>query len=314
MVLPWEVPVMQAPVGPATTTELVRAVSAAGALGTLAASWTEPAALRVQLRTLGASVREGFCVNLVLAFDQQQRLEIVLDEGVRFVSFSWGVDAGLIRRAREAGAIVLVQAGALATAREAVHAGADIIIAQGVEAGGHVEGTTPLVELLATMQPILELPIVAAGGIGDSTSARAALAAGASGVACGTAFLAAREADVHPDYLDRVVRAEASDTVLTTAFDIGWPDAAHRVIRNDTYVDWDSAGRPQRGSRPGEDEVIATRAGARIVRYSDTQPTTSTIGNVESMALYAGVSVGSVRHRATAREIVRSIKRGLNAL
>jgi len=305
---------MQAPVGPATTTRLVEAVCGVGALGTLAASWTEHAVLRQQLRELRASVGPSFCVNLVLAFDQRERLDVVLDEGVRFVSFSWGIDSALIRRAHDAGAVVLVQVSDVAGARRAADAGADVIIAQGVEAGGHVQGTTPLFELLGALRPTLGLPIVAAGGIADSASARAAIAAGADGVACGTAFLAAREADVHPDYLELLFRSVASDTVLTTVFDIGWPNAPHRVIQNDSFLTWDSAGRPARGIRPGEDDVIAMRAGIPLVRYSDAQPTTDTAGEIRSMALYAGMSVGMVQRRASAEDITREIARGLPLL
>jgi Nitronate monooxygenase len=144
---------MQAPIGPAATTDLVKAVSAMGALGTLAASWTEAAVLRRQLRELRASVGTCFCVNLVLAFAQRERLDVALEEGAGFVSFSWGVDPESIKRAREGGAVVLVQVGGARAAREAADAGADVVIAQGVEAGGHVEGTTPLLELLRALRP-----------------------------------------------------------------------------------------------------------------------------------------------------------------
>ena len=308
--LPWDVPVMQAPIGPATTTRLVKAVSGVGALGTLAASWTEPDLLRAQLRELRSAAEPRFCVNLVLAFDQRERMGVVLGERVPFVSFSWGIDARLIREAHEADAVVLVQVGDVAAAHEAADAGADVIVAQGVEAGGHVQGTTRLLDLLARLRPTLDLPIVAAGGIGDGASARIAVEAGADGVACGTAYLAAHEADVHPDYRARLFRSAASDTVLTTAFDIGWPDAPHRVLRNDTFANWDSVGRPACGDRPGEKDTIATRSGVPIPRYSDAQPTADTTGEIGSMALYAGLSVGVVRRRASAEDITREIARG----
>ena len=298
---------MQAPIGPATTAELVTAVSDVGALGTLAASWTDPQALRQQLQLIRSSVGRRFCVNLVLDFDQEERLDVVLGEGAGFVSFSWGVDRDLIERAKRAGVVVLVQVGDVPAAREAADAGADILIAQGVEAGGHVQGTTRLTELLRELRPVLDLPIIAAGGIADGASALAAVNAGANGVACGTAFLASTEANVHPDYLERLLSATAADTVLTTAFDIGWPDAPHRVLRNQTLAMWESAGNPAAGSRPGEGDVIATRAGRPVVRYSDAQPTTDTEGEIGSMALYAGTSVDSLRGGVSAAEIVRGI-------
>jgi nitronate monooxygenase len=305
---------MQAPIEPATTRQLVKAVADVGALGTLAASWTEPVLLRTQLQELRAAGAPHFCVNLVLAFDQRERLDVVLAEGVPYVSFSWGIAPGLIRKAHDAGALVFVQIGDVTSARAAAEAGADVIVAQGVEAGGHVQGTTPLLELLGALRPTLDLPLVAAGGIADGASARAAVEAGADGVACGTAFLGALEADTHPDYVACLVRSVASDTVLTTAFDIGWPDAPHRVIRNDTFTKWDSAGGPARGHRPGEEETIATRSGSPIVRYSDAQPTADTSGEIESMALYAGTSVGALQERRSAAEITREIARGLAPL
>jgi len=299
---------MQAPVGPATTGELVTAVSRTGALGTLAASWIEPEVLRQLLRGIYGAVGDEFCVNLVLAFDQRDRLEVVLEEGARFVSFSWGIEGELIGRARDRGAVVLVQVGHVAEAVEAVHRGADIVIAQGVEAGGHVQGTTPLVELIREMRPQLEVPIVAAGGIADGASVRAALAAGADAVACGTAFLAASEADVHPAYLDRLLCAVATDTVLTTVFDVGWPNAPHRVIRNETFASWVAAGEPSdlRG-RPGSEDVIATRDDIPVERYSDAQATNRTTGDIEAMALYAGMSVSHVHRVTSAAEITNAI-------
>lgn len=171
-------------------------------------------------------------------------------------------------RARDRGAIVLVQVGDVADAVTAVHRGADIVIAQGMEAGGHVQGTTPLVQLLREMRAELELPIVAAGGIADGVSARAALAAGADAVACGTAFLAAREADVHPAYLDRLLRAGATDMVLTTIFDVGWPNApiASSGMRP-------SRVGSQRESRTASTGALGTKTSSRRVtasRWSDT--------------------------------------------
>ncbi len=297
---------MQAPIGPATTTALVSAVCSAGGLGTLAASWTEPVKLRDQVQRIRAQVEGPFCVNLVLAFDQRERLTIALAEGAPAVSFSWGIDAALIAEVHAAGATVLVQVADVAAARMADAAGADILIAQGVEAGGHVEGTTPLLELVRDMST-LGRPLVAAGGIGDPGAARRAVDAGADAVACGTAYLAAREANVHPLYLERLLAAAAADTVLTTAFEGGWPNAPHRVLRNDTLTAWEMADRPVAGARPGENEIVATRGGHPIARYADAQPTASTDGDVGEMAMYAGTSVTGVQRREGAADITRRL-------
>jgi len=301
---------MQAPIGPATSWELVAAVTAAGGLGTLAASWTELGELRDQIGRVRSAVSKPFCVNLVLAFDQRERLDLALACGVPVVSFSWGVDPLLIGLAREAGVTVLVQVGDLAHAKAAAAAGANGLIAQGVEAGGHVEGTAPLLALVGEIRSV-GLPVIAAGGIADGPAAQDAIKAGARAVACGTAFLAATEADVHPDYQARIVAAEALDTQLTDLFDVGWPNAPHRVIRNSTLVSWELAGTPSPGSRSGEGEVIAERYGSPIVRYSDAQPTRLTNGDVEAMAMYAGTSVSHVRQIAPASAITTRIALGI---
>lgn len=302
---------MQAPIGPASTPELVVSVSEVGALGTLAASWTDPADLRNQIRRIRSTLRQPYCVNLVLAFEQRERLKVVLEEEVPFVSFSWGIDRKLIQLAHDAGASVLVQVGDLADAIRAADANADILIAQGIEAGGHVQGQTPIVELVSQVRAAVALPLVAAGGIDDATTAAQVRAAGADAFAWGTAFLAAHEADVHPEYLEQLINAKATDTAVTTVFDGGWPDAAHRVIRNGTFDHWEKAGRPARGARPGERDAVATRDGVAIQRYSNAQPTSNTAGQIEAMAMYAGTSVGNVMRREPAAEIAKRLAAGL---
>ncbi len=184
----------------------------------------------------------------------------MLDEGARYVSFSWGIDGGLIGRARERGAVVLVQVGDVASAVEAAERGAEVVIAQGVEAGGHVQGTRPLVELLRELRSALELPIVAAGGIGNGSGARVALAAGADAVAYGTAFLAAHEADVHPIYVDRLVHAAESDTCSPPSSTSVGRMRRTAFSRNDT-------------SPPGNWPVVA-HAGTRRAKARSSPPAT----------------------------------------
>ena len=302
---------MQAPLGPAATTDLVAAVSASGALGTLAASWTAPADLREQVRRLRSISANPFCVNLVLAFEQRARLASVLEEGAPVVSFSWGVDAGLISTARDAGAYVLVQVAGADEARSAVDAGTDALTIQGIEAGGHVQASQPLLELLREIRPAVHVPLVAAGGIADTRARDDAREAGADAVACGSVFLAAEEADVHPVYLDHLIASTAAQTTITTAFDGGWPDAPHRVIRNDTVAAWEAAGAPQRGRRPGESDRVASRNGQPVRRYDYAQPTRNTIGDVSLMAMYAGTSVDAIRRLEPASRIVERLARGL---
>jgi nitronate monooxygenase len=296
---------MQAPVGPAATPELAAAVSAAGGIGSLGASWTEPAVLREQIRAVRRVTDRHFAVNLVLAFDQAERLELVCDEGVAIVSFSWGADAGMIGRAHATGATVLVQVGSVDEAQAAVAAGADVLVAQGVEAGGHVQGMTPTLDLVGRLSG--GAPVIAAGGIGDAGGARAAMAAGAAGVMMGTRFLVTPEADIHPEYANWLTGAAPSDTVLTTLFDGGWPHAAHRVLRNSTYDAWEQAGSPPPGQRPNEGEVVAEHDGTPIARYAADEPRRGTTGAVEAMCLYAGMSIGAISGVEPAAEVVARV-------
>lgn len=309
MEIPSRLPLMQAPIGPAASPGLVAAVSCRGALGTLAASWTPVPVLREQVAFIRSATDQPFCVNLVLAFEQRQRLQTALEEGANVVSFSWGVDDRLVAVARGAGAFVLVQVGDIVDARAAVSARADALIVQGVEAGGHVQSSRPLIELVRELRPVVPVPIVAAGGIADSAGCDEARNAGADAVACGTVFLAAEEADVHPEYLSRLISAEDADTVVTRTFEGGWPDAPHRVIRNPVVTEWEAANAPQRGERPGEGEIIASRDGRPVLRYDDAQPTRDTVGDIALMAMYAGTSVRGVSAHEPAERIIERLIR-----
>jgi nitronate monooxygenase len=280
---------MQAPLGRGAGERLAGEVSRAGGLGTLGASWTEPGVLREQIRSIARVTDRPFCVNLVLDFAQEERLEVVVEERVPWVSFSFGLSPELIARARAGGARVLMQVASADAARAAAGARADALIVQGVEAGGHVQSVVGLLPLLAEVRRAVSLPLLAAGGIADPASALAALAAGASAVVMGTRFVASDECDAHPRYKARLLSAEGRDTVLTELFDVGWP-APHRVLRNSTYELWQAAGRPPPGQRPSEDHNVADG----IPRYAVNLPLSSTAGDVEAMAMYAGQGVGAI--------------------
>ncbi len=291
---------MQAPLGRAGAVRLAGEVSQAGGLGTLGASWTEPEVLREQIDSITRVTDRPFCVNLVLDFEQDERLEVAVEERAPIVSFSFGLRPQLVARARAGGARVLVQVGSADAARAAADAGADALIVQGVEAGGHVQGVVGLLPLLAEVRRAVSLPLLAAGGIGDPASARAAVAAGAQAVVMGTRFLASDESDAHPRYQARLLEAEARDTVLTELFDVGWAESPHRVLRNGTYERWEAAGRPPSGERPGEGEEVADG----MLRYASNPPLADIEGDVEAMAMYAGQGVGAIAAVEPAAAIV----------
>ena len=195
---------------------------------------------------------------------------------------------------------MLVQVGSGDAARAAADAGADALIVQGVEAGGHVQGVVGLLPLLAEVRRAVSLPVFAAGGIGDPASARAVLAAGAVAVVMGTRFVASDESDAHPRYKARLLQAEARDTALTELFDVGWPASPHRVLRNSTYTRWEAAGSPLSGERPEEGEEVVSG----IPCYAANLPLAGMEGDVEAMAMYAGQSVGAITEVEPAAAIV----------
>lgn len=304
-----EVPIIQAAMGGAAGPALAAAVSNAGGLGMLVPWRADLATLRRQIRETRALTSKPFGVNLNLEFPQEERLEAALDEGVRVISFFWRDPAALVPRAKAAGATVLHTVGTAAAARRAVDCGVDIVVAQGWEAGGHVRGmvaTMPLVP--AVVDAVSPVPVVAAGGIADGRGFAAALALGAAGAWIGSRLLASREATIHPRYRELLFEASENDTVFVEdLFDVTWPKAPHRVLRNKTVEAWEAAGCPPSGERPGEGEVIAKSSVGPIVRYRSYTPGPDTEGDIDAMSLWAGQSVGLVSKLQPAGEIVREI-------
>ena len=151
-------------------------------------------------------------------------------------------------------------------------------------------------------------PVAAAGGITDGRGPAAVLALGASGAWIGTRFLASEEAAIHRRYRELLLRAKETDTVYTELFDVGWPNAPHRVLRNKTVDAWEAAGRPRSGERPGEGEVVASSpTRGQIIRYSSATPRADAEGDIDALALWAGQGVGLVSRVLSAAEIVREI-------
>jgi nitronate monooxygenase len=296
-------PVMQASIGRVGDARLALAVSEAGGAGSLGASYMPLEMLSDQVAALNRGTSEPFVVNLILAFDQRERLEVVLAHGAPWVSFSWGLDPVLIERAHAGGSRVLVQVASVAEAVQAAAAGADALIVQGVEAGGHVQSVVPLLELLPAVRGQLSLPLVAAGGICSIRAARAAWAAGADVVSMGTRFAAASESLAHPRYQQRLVEATSDDTVLTELFDIGWA-APHRVVRTAVFDDWVTAGSPPPGQRPGEGELVATGRAGDLPRYAMHPAVIGLDGDVDALPMYAGTDVGAITAVQPAADIV----------
>jgi NAD(P)H-dependent flavin oxidoreductase YrpB (nitropropane dioxygenase family) len=301
-----EQPIVQAPMS--ALPELAAAVSNAGALGTLALTWSDPAGDPV--RETAALTDRPFGGNLILNTDQHRRLGEALEAGLRIVSLMWGDPAGYVEQVHEANGVVLHTVGSAEEARRAVASGVDVVVAQGWEAGGHVwsqVATLPLVP--AVVDAVAPVPVIAAGGIGDARGVAAVFALGAQAAWLGTRFLLAEEMPLHEEYRRRVMDAAETDAQwYANLYDVGWPDAPHRALRNSTAQAWEAAGEPPPGSRPGEGDVIAHfPSGESIVRYEPGAPLVGTTGDIEALSLWAGQSVALAKLPQTAAEIVAEL-------
>jgi NAD(P)H-dependent flavin oxidoreductase YrpB (nitropropane dioxygenase family) len=280
--------------GPIGTPELAAAVSEAGGLGMI----PNPSAAEVSgfVERARALTSQPIGVGFLMPFIDADAVRAAASTA-NVVEFFYGdPDAELVRLAKADGAVCGWQTGSAAEAAAAVAAGCDFVVAQGTEAGGHVRGTQLLEEVLADTLAAVDVPVVAAGGIGTAERVAELLDSGAAAVRVGTRFLAAEEADAHPEYVKRLIAASASDTVLTEGFGVGWPDAPHRVLRSAL----DAAGRL-------DVPVAAVVRGNELPPFAPVPPTRAARGEIPAMALYAGMSVDAVTRVQPAREIVAEL-------
>jgi NAD(P)H-dependent flavin oxidoreductase YrpB (nitropropane dioxygenase family) len=302
-------PVIQGAIGYVTCPELAAAVTEAGGLGTLALTGRGPRGVRERIAATRALTAGPFVANFILAYDVEAEIDAALDAGAPVISLFWGDPAPHVSRIRAAGAKLLVTVGSVDEAKAAADAGADAIVAQGWEAGGHVRGTVATLALVpAVADAIAAVPVVAAGGITDGRGLAAVLALGAQAAWVGTAFLAAEEADIAPDYRERVLAARTSDTWIGTLYDGGWPDAPGRTLINSTIRAWQAAGEPPQGRRPGEGDLLARADdGSEVHRYDAVSAHAGRTGDIEGMPLWAGQGVGLVRRSEPAAAIVHRL-------
>ena len=161
----------------------------------------------------------------------------------------------------------------------------------------------------AVVDAVAPVPLIAAGGIGDARSVAAVLALGAQAAWLGTRSLLADQMPVHEHYRRLLVDADETDAQwYADLYEVGWPDAPHRALRNSTAEASDVAGEPPPGSRPGEGEVIAHSAsGDPILRCATAAPMVGTTGDVEALSLWSGQSVALARKQQPAAEIVAEL-------
>lgn len=309
-----EVPIVQAGMGGGLSGhQLAAAVSEAGGLGTI--TGLGAAAIGRELEAARSLTSRPLAVNLLLPFARRDWFEAAARSDV-VVTF-WG------KPKRRTPGIWVHQCGSLAEARSAAAAGADGVIVQGVEAGGHVRGETPALELLERVRAELppDYPVLVAGGIADRRDVQRALDAGASAAVAGTRFLLSEESRAHPGYKRRLL--EADETVLTELFGAGWP-APHRVVPNSATDHW-LRGDPRgpalnrflnrmlavsaRYTPPG---VQARMAGSQTPRSRLLSPMTVTDDRPDTLldagALYAGETVSRISDIRPAGDLVRDLR------
>ena len=235
--------------GTGTSHELVAAVSEAGGLGILGATHLPPPNLRAEVERIRSRTQRPFGLNHLLFLAEEDRFAATLELRPRVVSTAWawpGQDLQtFFARAHDAGALVMHMVSAVPEAERAAAAGADIIVAQGTEGGGHVGwmASMPLVPMV--VRAVAPLPVLEAGGVADGAGLAAALALGAEGVLLGTRFLATPEAPVPAGFKQTILDSDGHDTLLTEIPDLAigqvWPGAMSRVRRNRFVERW--AGR-----------------------------------------------------------------------
>ena len=312
-----DVPVFQAGMGGGIAgAELAGAVSRAGGLGTVGIQSAERFGRQLR-RARDLAGGRGVSANLLLPFTRREHVTACIEARVAAVSLFFGFDRDAVRALHDAGIAVLHQVGTVEQARRAIADGADALIAQGREAGGHLLAEAPLRETLPRVLEVAgETPVLAAGGIHDAAGTQAALDAGAAGAWCGTRFLLTDESGAHPLYKQRALGAPR--TIETKLFGLGWPDD-HRVLPNAATERWASGGVVAKAaalataaSRPlgrllpidGAGGVARQRPG--IPLFGPGPPLAGMPDElVEATALYAGECARAIDRVVPAGEAVR---------
>jgi len=290
-----EHPVLLAPMDLVASGTLASAVSQAGGLGLIGGGYGDAQWLTREFAAAGnARVGCGF-ITWSLA-QKPELIDVALDHHPTAVMLSFGDPSPFAAKIKGAGARLICQVQSLAQAKAAADAGADILVAQGTEAGGHGATRSTLTLVPEIVDSLPEVPVVAAGGIADGRGLAAMMMLGAEGALMGTRFYASQEAQGHPEAKRRIVEASGDDTLRSIVFDISrrnvWPAPyTGRVIRNAHAERW--FGR--------EVELMQHREEAQ--RYAEARER----GDFDIAAVIAGEAVGLIHEVLPAAEIVNRV-------
>lgn len=237
-------PVLLGGMASVTAPDLAVAVSEAGGMGAVGGSYIDADRMQEVAADIRARTDKPFAINFLLFVDNQDSFAAALAAGPAVMAFAWPSDgqelAPWFDRAHDAGCKVMFMADSVAGAQRGAAAGADIVVAQGTEGGGHVAWMAASVLVPMVVDAVAPLPVLAAGGIADGRGLAASLALGAEGVLLGTRFLATAESPLHPNFKQAILDSDGHDTVLTEVPDVAggrvWPGAMARALRN-RFVD-----------------------------------------------------------------------------
>ncbi|GAA1594551.1 NAD(P)H-dependent flavin oxidoreductase [Actinoplanes couchii] len=274
------------------TPELAVAVGEAGAMGSLGVGLMPPPAVAATIAAIRAGTTGPFHVNMITPFTTGELIDVVCTAGVPAASFHWGHPSRVwIDRLHDAGVRVFEQVGSVEHARRAAGDGVDVIVAQGIEAGGHNFATLPTFALVPlVVDAVAPALVLAAGGIADGRGLAAALMLGADGAWIGTRLVATDESAAHDGYKQRLVAA--TGTVLTSLFGPETPEFnPMRVLRNRVLDEHPDGG----GDRPVIGRTVLGGQEIELLRYTNLVPMRgATTGDLEEMPLLSGQGVGLV--------------------
>src|SRR5438105_2955590 len=280
--------------------ELVAAVSSAGGLGAMGCHYLRPEQIRAGTAAIRECTNRPFALNFLLFDIEEDSFASALALEPCVIAFAWPSaeqDAKpYVERAHAAGAKVTFMAGGVPEAVKAAKAGADVIVAQGTEGGGHVGWQTTMTLVPMVVDAVAPVPVLAAGGIADGRGLAAAIALGADGALLGTRFLASRESSLHSNFKQSILESDGHDTLLSEIPDIAaglvWPGAMSRSRRNRFIERW--AGREWQLRQRRADAHAALQAARKN-------------GDVNEAVLSMGQDAGLIHEILPAAEIVTRI-------
>lgn len=296
-----EYPILQGAMARIAESSLAAAVSKAGGLGIIASGGYDGQWLREEIRKVKAQTDRPFAVNLMLMMPNiEELIDVVCEEGVKVVTTGAGSPGKYMSKLKEAGIKVIPVVASVALAVRMERAGADAVIAEGTEAGGHI-GESTTMALVPQVADAVSIPVIAAGGIADGRGVAAAYMLGAEGVQVGTRFVVANECIVSENYKDTIIKAKDTDT-CATGRRTGHPV---RVIKNKLAKEMLSLEKNlSEAELQNEFEKLGIGALSAAVFH----------GDVERGSVMSGQIAGLVKERQSAEAIIKEMFSEANIL